>query len=509
MKKSILILFLFTAGIFTGKSQEMFNYDSLSVFRVISLGLQTNFDIRLKRHMVGESMGQLTTTKGAFNPQMSLSAYGFYGTDPTVTFQDSYYLMGQLLVPTKIGMKFYTGFKLSTETEIISGVPNFYPSTNMAVNESGMWAGVTMPLLRDLGKNNTNNVTYLASLMMNKAQNVSFSDEICLFIKNTLTYYYNAYQKVKVFRILSDAEKDAKDYLRDIESMIADEQLAKSEVYRAKAYEYNISQQYSEAKNMIANSMYDLITSIGMKGNMAPKKVPQFLDSLPDPATFPWKQYAQWVLKNADTLVHNAHYYKSQELATSAAQIQMKGAKYNKMNELNLELRYMYFGSTAYQPFSDFNQSFTSGSPGSSVNVTLAYKIPFKNEERKGDYLTKLSAYDLNKTQLEKIQFDAKMQVYQLLSDLGNLIPLYINQVELSVLEKKTFDNEVHKMKMGASTQINVINTYMDYNTSLLNVENGRQAILTKIILLKYLIGDFPTSTDQMLKYKLWDLSTK
>ena len=81
--------------------------------------------------------------------------------------------------------------------------------------------------------------------------------------------------------------------------------------------------------------------------------------------------------------------------------------------------------------------------------------------------------------------------------------------MELSILEKKTFDNEVHKMKMGASTQINVINTYMDYNTSLLNVENGRQAILTKIILLKYLIGDFPTSTDQMLKYKLWDLSTK
>ncbi|MCX6287144.1 MAG: TolC family protein [Bacteroidetes bacterium] len=509
MKKTILIILLLVAGIFAVKSQQVFNCDSLSIFRVLQSGLETNFDIRLKKQILGESQGRLTSTKGAFNPQLSLSTYGFYGTDPTVTFQDSYSLNGQLLVPTRLGIKFYTGFKLSTETEIISGVPGYFPSTNMAINASGMWAGVTMPLLRDLGRNNTNNVTFLSTMMMNKAQNVSFTDEICQFIKNTLIDYYSVYQRVKIYRIQSAAEKDAKVYLKDVEQMIADEQIPKAEVYRAKSYQFNISQQFTEAKNQLTNSLFDLITSIGMKWTLSRTHFPLFLDSLPDPASFPWAQYAAYVLKNADSMIVNTHYYKSQELTTSATQIEMKGAKYNKINDLNLDLRYMYFGTTSYQPFSEFNQTFSSGSPGSSLNLTLSYKIPFKNEERKGDYITKLSSYEFNKIQLEKLKFDSKMKVIQLLSDLGHLFPLYKNQVELAILEKKTYDNEVQKLKMATSTQINVINTYMDYNTALVYVETGRQAIIARIITLKYLIGDFPASSDQLLRYNLWDFSVK
>ncbi|MEI7982952.1 MAG: hypothetical protein WCI71_14980, partial [Bacteroidota bacterium] len=138
MKKKILIIILLAAGVIPVKSQQNFNYDSLSTFRILQTGLEANFNIKIKKQIVAKSQGQLTGVKGVFNPQLSLSTYGFYGTDPTVTFQNSYSLNGQLLVPTRLGMKFYTGFKLSTETEIISGVPDVFPSTNMPVNASGM-----------------------------------------------------------------------------------------------------------------------------------------------------------------------------------------------------------------------------------------------------------------------------------------------------------------------------------------------------------------------------------
>ncbi len=509
MKKTILTLYILATGLLPVKSQQVFNYDSLSIFRVLQLGLETNFNIRLKKQILGESQGQLTSSKGAFNPELSLNTYGFYGTDPTVTFQDSYYLNGQLLVPTRLGIKFYTGFRLSTETEIISGVPDIFPNTNMPVNASGIWAGINIPLLRDLGRNNSKNIAFLSTLMMNRSQNVSFTDEICQFVKNTLTYYYVVYHRVKVFTILEDAEKDAKQYLTDIKQLITDEQIPKSEIYRAQAYESNTNQQLSFAMDEIINSLFDLITSIGIKGKISHQQLPLFLDSLPDPASFPWEQYSAHVLKNVDSMIVNTHYYKSQELATSASLIEMNGAKYNKLNDLNLDLRYMYFGTTAYEPFSEFNKSFSSGSPGSSLNLTLSYKIPFKNEELKGDYLAKLSSYEYYKTQLEKLKFDSKLQVLQLLSEIGNLIYLFKNQVELVTLEKKTYDNELQKFNMGASTQINVINTYQDYNSALLNMENGRQTIITKLITLKYLIGDFPANTDQLLRYNLWDFSVK
>jgi outer membrane protein TolC len=509
MKKTILIIFLLAAGSINSYPQGTFNYDSLSIARVLQYGLESNFDIRMKWQVVNQSQGQVQTNKGAFNPSLNVTGYGFYGTDPTVTFFDSYYVSGQFLLPTRFGAKFYTGFKLSTMTEIISGVPDYYPSTNMAINESGMWAGVTMPLLRDFGSNNSSNASFKASLMMNKAQNISFSDEVCVFIKNTLSYYYNSYLRLKIWKILSDAEKDAKEYLNAIEEMIKAEQIPKAEIYRAKAYETNINQQYDAARNEINKSLYDLITSIGGKGSLSAREYPRFLDSLPDPSKFPWENYSMWVLNNVDTLISHTSYIKSQKMSMEASKIEMKAAKYNKMNELNLDLRYYYFGSTAYQPFSDFNQTFTSGSPGSSVNLTLTYKLPFSNDVQKGLYVTKLSSYELNKTQLEKTVFNSKMQVFQLLSDLGNLIKIFKNQIELAALEKRTFDNEVQKFKMGTSTQINVINTYMDYNNALLTAENGRQAIITKVIILKYLIGDFPTSSEQLLKYNLWDFSVK
>lgn len=509
MKKNILTIILLTAGYLAANSQQKFNFDSLSVNRVVQVGLESNFDIRIRKQIVGESLGQLTQAKGAFNPQLSLSTYGFYGTDPTVTFKDSYYLSGQFLLPTRMGIKVYSGFKLSTETEIISGIPDVFPSTDMPVNASGVWAGLSMPLLRDLGKYNSRNIVFQSSWLLNNAQNVSFSDEICQFIKNTLIHYYDVYLLERKLQILSEADADAKEYLADIQDMITNEQLAKAEFYRAKSYEFNISQQFAVAKNQVENSLYNLYTLLGMEGRLSVTDPPVFLDSLPDPATFSMDGYMAYILENIDSLVNNTYYYKSQELEASAAQLEMDGAKHNNLNELDLDLRYMYFGSTAYQPFSDFSQTFSSGSPGSSVNIMLSYKLPFKNEERKGEYVAKLSSYEFEKAQLEKLKFDAKMQIYQILNDLDYLLPLFRNQVELAGFEQLTYDNESQKLKMGASTQINVINTYMDYNTALLNVESCRQTILTRIITLKYLTGDFPTGTDQLLQYNLWDFSIK
>jgi len=509
MKKIIFFFVLFAAGVLSSAGQEAFNYDSLSRLRVLEYGLRANFDIRLKKQMVDESQSKKLSMKGAFNPSLTLTGYGFYGTDPTETFLDSYYFNGQFLLPTRMGAKFYTGFKLSTMTEIISGVPDFYPSTNMSINASGMWAGVTMPILRDFGKYNTNNVNYQTSIILSQAQTVAFTDEVCSFIRNTLTSYYAVYLRLTIYKILREAEKDAREYLNDIGAMIDAEQIPRSEIYRAKAYESNINQQYADARNQIHNSLYELVTSIGGKATLTHRGDPVILDSLPDPAVFPWEPYAAYVFANTDTLISQTYYIKSQELATTASMIQMKAAKFNKRNQLDFDLRYYYFGTTAYQPVSDFNKTFTSGSPGSSVNLTLSYKLPFSNDQQKGDYLSKLSEYEMNKTQLAKVRFDAKMQVYQLLSDMGNLIPLYKRQMELVSLERKTYENEAQKFRMGNSTQINVINSYMDYNSSLLNLENARQIILSKVILLKYLIGEFPTNPEQLVKYNPWDFSIK
>ncbi|MEI6574599.1 MAG: TolC family protein [Bacteroidota bacterium] len=509
MKNRILIVFLILGVNIPVISQQLFNYDTLSTYRILERGLDENYSIKLKKHIVEESRGQMVSARGFLNPQLSLGTNQYYGTDPTVVYKDSYSLDGQLLLPTRLGMKFFTGFKLSTETDIISGVPNVFPTAYMPVNESGMWAGVSMPILRDFGKNNTSNANLLSSVLINKAQNIAFTDEICQFIKNSLTSYYNVYERVKIFKILSEADAESRQYLSDIQSMIDNEQIAQVEIYRATAHQLNISQQFLLSRNEIVNSLFDLITATGTKGKKTPNQLPVFLDSLPDPASFAWEKYSAYVYKNMDSMLVRTPYYKSQEMLTSSSEISLNAAKHNKLNELTLDMKYFLFGTTAYQPFSDFNQTFSSNSPGSSFNLTLTYKLPFKNEERKGEYVAKLSAYELNKTQLEKIQFESKAQVLKLLSDLNILIRIYKSQITLADIEAKTYQNEVQKFKMGTSTQIDIINTYMDYNTTMLNAETGRQSILVRIIDLKYLLGDFPTSPAQLINYNPWNFTTK
>lgn len=509
MKYTLPFLFLLLAAGFPANSQDIYNYDTVSVFKMLQNGLKYNYNIRLQQKAVLESQGQMIMTKGAFNPELEIDLNGLYGTDPTYSFIDSYQFQGMFVLPTRFGAKFYTGGKLFTETQIQWGVEGIYPTQFLPFNEAGIWAGVTLPLMRDLGKNNSRNVAFRANTLMNQAQNVGFSDEICQFIKNTMISYYNAYIVVKVFKIQKDAFIDAQKYQSDIDAMIANEQIPKSESYRASAHTLNISQELATARMEIGSSFYDLITSIGMEGKMTLNELPTFLDSLPDPTTFPWDDYARYVFKNLDSMIVKTQYYKKQELAMHASKVAMEGAKQNKLNELNLDLRYMYFGMNNGMPAFSFNQTLSSGIPGSSVNLTLSYKFPFQNEEKRGDYLAKQSTYEFNKIALENLKFTSKNDALKLLSDLRNLIPLYANEVELARIEKLTYDNEVQKFRMGTSTQIDMINTYMDYNNALVNAENGRKAILSKIISLKYLIGDFPTSSNKLSTYNLWDFTVR
>ena len=76
MKKTILIIILLAAGTLFVKSQPVINYDTLSTFKVLQTGLDANFSIKLKKHIVGESLGQLISTKGFFNPVLSFNFNG-------------------------------------------------------------------------------------------------------------------------------------------------------------------------------------------------------------------------------------------------------------------------------------------------------------------------------------------------------------------------------------------------------------------------------------------------
>jgi len=153
--------------------------------------------------------------------------------------------------------------------------------------------------------------------------------------------------------------------------MIADEQIPKPKYIVQKLTKYNISQQFTKQKtnyqliiwsdHIDRNEMDAWYNSLSL-----------FSDSLPDPASFPGHNMLAYILKNVDSLISTPIIIKA-GVYNIGPQIEMKGAKYNKLNDLDLDLRYLYFGQTSYQPFSNSNQTFSSGSPGSSVNLTLSY----------------------------------------------------------------------------------------------------------------------------------------
>ena len=408
---------------------ELRAQDNLISFqKILSEGFENNFDIKLKQLSLTKSNYTLLKASGFLNPFIDSEVVYGEGTNPSFENDGTIYAKSNFVIPTKFGVNFYTGFKLERTTEIDDG-------TNTLFNGSGAYAGIIIPLLKDLGKYNSENSFIEVSKVNQKALEEQFSNEILIYLYELLNNYLTLKEVVEEYKIDKDILAESKKYKDDIDLLADNDRIPLVEKNRASSF-YNTKILAVNLSNItVLEVYYDTKFILGLNDNKTNDSVPVLIDEVADPDKEKLLTYIDRKKNSLDSIVRSTPQYKNISLGVDQNEILLKNAKNQRKNILNLDVRVSQFGSYengAYNLNSTFNSI-----PGNSVLVSLKHNIPIKNEKQKGVYLEQLVEYDLSKTYLEKYLYETSTNVRLSLALLNEKIKLYFKTKELVELMKQ------------------------------------------------------------------------
>lgn len=467
----------------------------------LKIGMEKNFNIKLSRLDLEAIRGQAMAAGGQLNPYLDMKINTNSGKDPTFTYGPSKTFNTSLVLPTRYGIYYSTGLTFSRVTDLEPAAPSLLTST------SGLWVGANISLLRGSGRYNNLNIGILATDRYYSAKKAAFSDEVMRYIRDVTTTYVLFQKDIRVYKARLDDLNEATKYQKFIEELISHGELPSVEIKRAMAFAIGYQQKKTDAENQVINSLNKLYQLLGEGNQPVYKGVPECTENLPDPQQFPSSQIVSNILTNTDALIKRTPYYKSLEDASAGAQIEMKGAENLKRHQLDLDLRYYYYGTTVNQPARQFFHTFSSSTPGPSFNVTLSYRFPFQNQVSKGQYITKLADYQSRSTEAEKTKFEATTSVRNLIDNFRNLTNLFKYARQYADVQNRTYQDELKKFRLGTSNQLDIISAYETFAEARVNSYEFAYNIYYTTFQLKYLIGDLPKEQEELENTNLSKIS--
>ena len=476
---------------------ELRAQDNLMSFqKILSEGFENNFDIKLKQLSLTKSDYTLLKASGFLNPFIDSEVVYGEGTNPSFENDGTIYAKSNFVIPTKFGVNFYTGFKLERTTEIDDG-------TNTLFNGSGAYAGIIIPLLKDLGKYNSENSFIEVSKVNQKALEEQFSNEILIYLYELLNNYLTLKEVVEEYKIDKDILAESKKYKDDIDLLADNDRIPLVEKNRASSF-YNTKILAVNLSNItVLEVYYDTKFILGLNDNKTNDSVPVLIDEVADPDKEKLLTYIDRKKNSLDSIVRSTPQYKNISLGVDQNEILLKNAKNQRKNLLNLDVRVSQFGSYengAYNLNSTFNSI-----PGNSVLVSLKHNIPIKNEKQKGVYLEQLVEYDLSKTYLEKYLYETSTNVRLSLALLNEKIKLYFKTKELVELMKQTSQDEINKFKLGNSTQIDITNSLNSYFLSRKKLNVYKYDIWRTYVSIKFQLGELPKNQNELNEFLFSD----
>lgn len=468
---------------FSSEGQEM---SVCSFSDVLRAGLEKNFSIRLSELQVESMRGRVVNTYGTINPYLDLSLNSNAGKDPTLTYGDYKKFNASFVLPTRHGINYTTGFAMSRIAQLET------PSPDLMINTSGAWVGANVSLLRGLGYYNQANAGILAVNRYYAAQKAALSDQVLRYVRDVSIAYLQLQKNVRIYEARSEDQKEAEAYLKYIQEMIAYNEIPAAEINRAQAFLIGYNEKKIDAENEVVNSLNNLYQQLGIANRAAFDQVPACSGLFPEPTLLPARQDAEKILANVDNIIQHTIYYKSLSESSAGAAIEMKSAENMKRHQLDLDMRYYYFGSTFNQGEDKFFETLSSTLPGGSFNVTLSYRLPFQNQYYRGQYISKLADYESRLTQAEKTKFEAATAIKNLLNNIRNLENLYKYARQYAEVQNKTYRDEMKKFRLGSANQLDIISAYETFADARINSYELAYNIYNATFQLKYLIGDLP-----------------
>ncbi len=471
-----------------------------SLGQIIETGLENNYDVKINKKLINISKGEMRAYDGAFDFALEADLNLLPGTQPTVESEDEYSFGLFFYKPTKIGLNFATGVHYLRET-------NLDIANSPTENLNGVWFQLDMPLLKGLGKNNTDFTNLKIAELGVTSELVNFDYEITVLIKNLILAYIKVLYYGKVSSNYHDILNSLNTLQYDLQLAADREQIPQAELLLNSAEISLIESQLKLVKNNLTSSYIDLMILLGEQSeakyfehvNYSYSTLMDQKDSL--------QLFVNTLVNNRDSIVRTNLSYIRQTLNQESAALQLKEARNEIRNDLSLQLKYNYYAMDLNQPFSDYLVFGESTYPGSSYTFSLNYTLPFGNNQARGTFIAKTEEHDMQQDITEQLHFEMKKAIESNAFSLLDSYSIYEMDFNNSKIRREIYDNELLKFKIGNSNQINVQQVLRDFIESTLNVYQSELAYVELLVKMKFLCNKLPKNNIELQEFRLLSLN--
>ena len=485
-------------GVFTFLSVNAQN-NLLSFEYILGEGLENNYNIKLQQLSLEKADYTLLKARGGLNAFVNTDLTYGAGINPSLDNDGTQIAQTEFVVPTRLGIDFYSGFRVERTLEF--GDPG-NPSTPF--NTSGAFAGIKIPLLRGLGKANSLNTDILVSETSKKAFNQELSNEIMTYFTRLLINYLTLKESIEAFNISKDILRESEKYRNQIFELIENDQIPFAEKSRANSLYIQNLQKLNLSKVQATQIYFDTKTLLGVDNFVKSDSLPILSDSFPNPKNEEIFEFVENNLPIVDTLIKSTPQYQSIALRVNEEQLLLQNAKNQKLNPLDLDIRVSSFGSSENKTF---NLSSTFNSlPGTSLLITLTHNLPIRNQQRRGAYLEQQMEYNISNTNLNQFYYESTVNAKLNLELLKQKIELYEEAAKLANLLKGNYEDELTKFKLGDATQTDIIIVLEDYFDALNSLNSLKYDVWKSYVEIKFQLGDLPKNEEELNSFLLLGL---
>ena len=495
MRNKIIFFSLWTVVSLSLHAQETV----VSFQQLLSDGVENNYGIKLESLSLEKSKYTLMKAGGYLNPYFDSEIVYGSGVDPTIDHNGTRHAKTNFVLPTKWGIDFYSGARVE-RTYLISDKFMF--------NNAGAWVGVTLPLLRGLGKNSDVNTFIKTSELNKKALEEQLSNEVITYFSDVLIAFLSLKKNEVNAQIAYEAYKAAEKYKEGIYKLTKNDALPRVENNRADALLNQREQQYTNAVLEGLNAYFDAKLLTGVAGTAAIDTLPKVIDNVPNPDTELIKQYITDRREVLDTLIKNTPQYKNISFRIEESKQLLANAKNQKNNPLDLDVRVSKFGMYTNGSY-NLSEALNSNYPGYSVLVTLTHRFPITNRQQRGAYLEQLTEYETTKTYLDQYVFESKLNAKRLLNNLSQMVTLYQQSLKVADIMRQTLHDEQEKFKFDNATQIDVTLSFNNYYDALVSLNTLKYDLYTTFVQVKLLLGELPENKEAINAFSFMEFFTK
>ncbi len=489
---SLLVVALL-AGTVSGQDSQMVVLPEIN--RVLAEGLEANYNIRIFRRNIDIAKVLVTANRGTFDPVLGLNGQHLFGTSPDLQFAD------------RTGIEFYYSQYLRPGISFNTGA-NFLrydglQQQGQTFNINGVWFELGVPLLRGIGKNNQDNANlYIAQVEYSNSK-VKFRSQVMDYIKRVSQSYATLVLRQHLINAYDTIITDLETVYADYRQMSEKGLLPEAELLVIKTAEVQARLKRQQTLIKLNSDYFSFLDLMGKPGSASYiSEINSPMQNL-EPGREEVAAYVLHRFSEMDSIIARSPDYNRFLLAKKVAGIQADAAKNNRLNKLDLKLRYNYYSSRTDIPWSESIILGQTNYPGSSFAVTLNYALPVMNRTLKSTYIARMKSLDIREQELKQFEVERRNEIRNSGFKLIDAVQRYYMQKEIVSLRKRVYENEILKFKHGQSSQIDVLTSNENYVNSLLQLNTVHQEVMTILIEFKYLCNELPSDPSELGEFDL------